>query len=161
MLIRRPESVTTSSPELFRPGPGQHRPDGFTLLELLIAVTITAILASVAYPSYLAQMRKSRRADAIQGLVQVQQAQERWRASNPSYAANSILMTPWPDGLGISPTTSGAYYTLQIGDAPTGANYTASAVARGSQTADTGCTTLTLAVDNGTATNMPATCWGK
>ncbi len=161
MLIRPPHSALTRRPALLRAGRCNCKANGFTLLELLIAVTITAILASVAYPSYLSQVRKGRRADALQGLAQVQQAQERWRAANPDYADNSRLTATWPDGLGIASTTSRAYYTLQIGDSPTGTTYTASAVARGSQTTDSGCTTLTVAVENGTATNTPATCWSQ
>ena len=37
-----------------------------TLIELLIALTIAAILAAVAYPSYLSQVAKGRRADGKQ-----------------------------------------------------------------------------------------------
>jgi type IV pilus assembly protein PilE len=133
---------------------------GFTLLEMLITIAIVGILASVAYPSYLAQVRKGRRADAIHGLAQVMQTQERWRANNPNYASNSLLTTPWPDGLGISSTTAGAYYTLTISDDPSGAAYTVSAVARGNQAGDTACITLTATIDKGTVTSTPATCWG-
>ena len=115
----------------------------------------------MAYPSYLSQVRKGRRADAIQGLAQILQTQERWRANNPTYASDSLLTTPWPDGLGLSSTSAGAHYTLVISDDPSGAAYTVSAVARGRQTGDTACTTLTVTIDKGTVTNTPATCWAQ
>jgi type IV pilus assembly protein PilE len=134
---------------------------GFTLVELLITFAIIGILASVAYPSYVSQVQKGRRADAMQGLAQVLQTQERWRSNNPSYASNSLLTTPWPDGLGLSSTTTGSYYTLTIGDEPSGTAYTVSAVARASQAGDTGCTTLTVTIDKGTVTNTPASCWAQ
>ncbi len=150
-----------TTPEQLRTRWYSRGPNGFTLPELLIVVAIIGILASVAYPSYLSQVRKGRRSDALQGLAQLQQAQEHWRANNPSYAPNSLLTTAWPEGLGIASTTAGAYYTLAIGEAPSGTAYTASAVARDSQAADTGCTTLTVTVDKGTATNTPALCWSR
>jgi type IV pilus assembly protein PilE len=141
--------------------PPQRARTGFTLPELLIAIAIVGILSSVAYPSYISQLRKGRRADAIQGLAQVLQTQERWRANNPTYASNDLLTTPWPNGLGLTSTTANAYYTLTIGDEPGGAAYTVSAVARASQAGDTGCTTLTTTIDSGMVTNTPAACWAQ
>ena len=136
---------------------------GFTLIEVMIVVAIVGILASVAYPSYLDSLRKSRRSDAVQGLAQLQQAQERWRANNTAYATNSVLATAWPNGLGITVATSGGYYTLQITGTPTGSAYTATATAVSgtSQSSDTNCTTLTVTVANGSAINTPTTCWSK
>jgi type IV pilus assembly protein PilE len=52
------------------------RHGGFTLIELMITVAIVAILAAVAYPSFMEQVRKSRRSDAITALNAVAQAQE-------------------------------------------------------------------------------------
>ena len=137
------------------------RPKGFSLLELLIALAITGILASIAYPSYLTQVRNGRRSDAIQALSQLQQAQERWRSINPSYAPNNLLATAWPDGLGITPTTVGTHYTLSIGDDASEAGYTANALARASQAADTACSTLTTTISNGTVTHTPQACWSR
>jgi type IV pilus assembly protein PilE len=102
------------------------------------------------------QVRKSRRSDAVAALSAVQQAQERWRANNATYATTVAA-------LGItSPTT---YYTLAIATspAPTGTAYTATAtaVAGKSQVKDTGCDTLTVTVTNGSANKTPDTCWRK
>ena len=145
---------------------GNLKPNGFTLIELMIAVAIIGILAAIAYPSYLSQVRKSRRSDAVQALAQVEQAQERWRANNPTYAstlANTATAPLAANGLGISSTTSGGYYTLAITGTPTNIAYTATATAvtGTSQANDTGCTVLTVTVNNGNATNTPTTCWSK
>lgn len=145
------------------------RRTGFTLIELMIVVAIVALLATVAYPSYMDQIRKGRRSDAIQGLAQVQQAQERWRSINVTYATNAQLSTAWPDGLGVAVRTAGDYYDLAIGTnpAPTGSRYvvTATAVATTSQHSDragaVACNVLTVTVDNGTATNTPTACWSR
>lgn len=50
---------------------------GFTLIELMIALVIVAILAAVAYPAYQSHVRKSRRADAMSTLTETVQALER------------------------------------------------------------------------------------
>lgn len=59
---------------------------GFTLLELLIAVAIVAILASLAYPNYREHVQRGRRMDAIGTLVSLRVAQEQWRGQHRQYA---------------------------------------------------------------------------
>lgn len=51
---------------------------GFTLIEVMIVVGIVAILAAVAYPSYMDSVRKGWRAEARSALVQEMQQQERY-----------------------------------------------------------------------------------
>src|SRR5690242_15446663 len=58
---------------------------GFTLIELLIVVVVASILMAIALPSYQNQIRKSRRADAVNAITAVQLAQEKYRASNTTY----------------------------------------------------------------------------
>lgn len=59
---------------------------GFSLTELLIVMAIVSILASITLPSYSSYVYKSRRADAIASLLQLQLAQEQWRATYGVYS---------------------------------------------------------------------------
>lgn len=143
---------------------------GFTLIEMMVVVAIVGILSSVAYPSFMSQIRKSRRSDAVAAMSGVQQAQERWRANNPNYVTTtSLITTTAPDGLGLtSLTTPGGYYLLSLSTnattgCTTGSCYTAKATAvlEKSQASDLGCTSLTVNVTNGNATKLPDVCWSK
>jgi len=60
-------------------------PKGFTLIEIMITVAIVAILAAIAYPSYLEQVRKTRRSDAIAALLKTAQVLERCYTEHNAY----------------------------------------------------------------------------
>lgn len=125
---------------------------GFTLIELMIVIAIVAILAAVAYPSYLDSIRQARRADAMDGLLDLQSQQEKWRANNTTF-------NDFADALSID-----GFYTLAVtdgSDTATGYTLTATAVAGTSQAADTGCTVMTLTVTAATprGAKTPAACW--
>lgn len=142
-----------------RPRRAQH---GFTLVEMMIAVVIIAILTMIALPSYLESVRKGRRSDAVSRLAQVQQAQERWRANNASYATLAQL--------GIPATVTGGYYTLSVGNVTAlGYEATATPLAGTPQASDTRCTTMKVTLNGpnldysstpgGYGTNSP--CWSR
>lgn len=117
---------------------------GFTLLELLITLVIVGILASIAYPSFIESVRKSRRADGIAALTQARHAQERFRANNPTYSG-----TLDNTGLNLPATSPDGHYTLAVGGNTT-KTYTATVTAKGSspQINDTACRVLKLELND-------------
>lgn len=145
---------------------------GFTLIELMIAVAVVGVLAAIAYPSFMAQVRASRRAEAVSTLSQVQQAQERWRANCPCYAGSLTAANagcPSPDcantsGLGLTLTNPRYVFAMSVAPTPAAPNnYTLTATGSGSQASDrasgASCAVLTITVASGVPTNAPAACW--
>lgn len=143
---------------------------GFTLIELMIVVVIVAVIAMVALPAFQGQIRKSRRSEAVAATAQIQQAQERWRATCPQYAtaiptANAGDCNVATSGLAIA-APAGARYTYALAAVtPTGYTLTATAIVGSSQNADTAagapCNVLTVTVTNGSAAQTPVVCWSK
>lgn len=115
-------------------------------MELMIAVAVLTIVVSVAAPLFTEQVRKSRRSEALAALAQVQQAQEKWRATNPAYAPNDQLTT----GLKLSATTGSGNYSLAISnESATGYTATATAVSTKPQAQDTRCQVIAVRMDAG------------
>ena len=66
-------------------------PRGFTLVELMIVVVIVGILASVGYPSYQEYLRRAKRAEGRNMLVQIAAEQERYYSDNNEYGTLANL----------------------------------------------------------------------
>ncbi|MBF0589482.1 MAG: prepilin-type N-terminal cleavage/methylation domain-containing protein [Magnetococcales bacterium] len=62
--------------------------DGFTLIELMIVVTIVGVLVTLAYPAYTDFINQGRRTDGKAFILEVAQRQERYLAENDTYSYN-------------------------------------------------------------------------
>ena len=130
----------------------QCKQNGMTLIELLVVVVIVAILASIALPSWTAQVQKSRRADARVMLMMVQVEQQKYRSNYSTYASSMTA-------LGLSSYESGDYYNGAIASADA-TSYTATATPTGSQSGDS-CGTFAvnqMGTDT-TGSYADADCW--
>jgi type IV pilus assembly protein PilE len=106
--------------------------NGFTLVELMIAIVIMAILVGLAYPAYQGYTRQARRADAQAGLMRVATQLEKFFTycnTYPAVATTTASTTPltqgWPTscpanppsttvGLGMSALSPDSYYEITI-----------------------------------------------
>ena len=125
---------------------------GITLIELMIVLVIVAILLGLAYPSYVDYVRKSKRGDAQQALMNWSVNQEIWRSSHATYASTTDLPAAALEHYDLSTTGTldGDEYTLQA-SAKTGNDQNNDVAKDGSS-----CATLTLD-QNGV--KSPAACW--
>jgi type IV pilus assembly protein PilE len=117
--------------------PSRRRQAGFTLVELMIATSVSGVLASIAYPSYSGAMHKLRRTEALVSMIQLQQAEERWRANNGRYGSL--------EEVGVASAIAGGNYRLSV-DAASAHGYEATAVATGAQARDAACRYMVLVV---------------
>ncbi|MBB3185463.1 type IV pilus assembly protein PilE [Halomonas fontilapidosi] len=79
------------------PSGSTRRSAGFTLIELMIAVAVIGILASIAIPSYQGYVERARVSDGQSGLMQAAQEMERCYTVNSAYLASCLVTTKSPD----------------------------------------------------------------
>jgi type IV pilus assembly protein PilE len=60
---------------------------GFTLVELLITITIISILSMIAVPAYVGQQRNATRSEAYQNLTALRLMEETFFSDNADYTA--------------------------------------------------------------------------
>ena len=161
---------------------------GFTLIELMIAVAVVSILATIAVTAYTSQVQKSRRTDARSALLDIAGREEKLFSTANAYSAlpsdlgYGAVGVPWPITVGsgyyqvyvcISTTAVGTTATstpcVAASTATAGTSYVVAALAYAStQLADTSC--QYFAVDNtgtqfatssntGSGTDTTSTCW--
>ncbi len=77
----------------------------------MITLAIVAIIATIAYPTYLNQVRKARRVEGKSLLLEAQGKQERFFTENNSYALN---MSALGYGANNVITEDGWYGVMQL-----------------------------------------------
>jgi type IV pilus assembly protein PilE len=144
------------------------RAAGFTLMEIMVVIIIVGILATIALPSYQESMRKGRRTDAKQALMDVANREEQYMLDQSTYTDDLTKL-----GYPASPMLSeNKYYSIKrVADNVSGANCAVTATtcyvlratpATGSpQADDKRCTSFTLdSTGAQTATGSDSTnCW--
>ena len=129
------------------------RARGFTLIEVMVAVVIVAVLAAVAYPSYQESVRKSKRASAKARMSEVAGRLQQFYSEAGGGATYTTTLTElqYPAGTLYS-ENRGHTVAVAAGAAGIASSYliTATPVA-----ADTACGNLTL---DHLGTFLPANC---
>ena len=126
---------------------------GFSLLEVMVAAVIVAILAMIAVPAYQGSITKGKRSDAKAGLMNVASRMEQYFLDNKSYSTDLTDL-----GFSASPTDSpDSYYTISVlaatASCPIASCYKLKAVPKHS---DSDCNPVTL---DSIGTRGPTACW--
>ncbi len=150
-----PALPSLNRPPVRRPAPARVAPRalrGFTLIELVIAIAIVAILVSVALPSYREYVRRSVRAEAQAYMMAVAARQQQFLVDTRAYAATL-------SAVGVTmPSNVSAAYTASLptpGTAPP--SLTLTLTPSGGQASDS-CGTLSIN-HSGNKTAAKTGCW--
>ena len=145
---------------------------GFTLIELMIAVVIVSILATIAIPSYRSYVLRNNRAVAKRVLTELSAKQEGFYLRQRAYATTFTAMVGiastdpaivFVDRAGqykVNATDAGVIYRIDFPVAPTMAAFTLRATALNNQAADTDCATLSLS-SAGQKSASSVDCWER
>ena len=130
------------------------RARGFTLIEVIIAMAIVAILVAVALPTYRDHMRKSRRAETQAYLMAVASRQQQFLLDTRAYAPSLATV-----GLAAPANVSAAYDVVVVAVAGPPPTFTLTATPKAS-TDQVHERCGTLGIDqSGAKTAAVATCW--
>ena len=148
------------------------RAAGVTLVELMVTLAVLAILVSVGYPMYTAQVHKARRADARAGVMALALAEEREFAAWGGYTESTATITgvSFADGAPAPDANStfnddvtrvgreyGQYYAFTVN--ATDSAFTITATTTGSQTDDTACATFSVDQTGAKSATDVDLCW--
>ena len=147
---------------------------GFTLVELMVVVVIATMLLAIAVPSYMSQIRQSRRTEARTAILDLAGREERYLSTNPAGYTNVPALLGYPGFGAANPVASGYYYLRVCSPAcapslVAAPSYTITAlpVAGQSQINDTQCASFSIDSTgkqfafNSTGADSTAYCWAN
>ncbi len=111
---------------------------GFTLIEVMIAVAVIAILTSIALPAYQSQVQTGKRTEAQNLMLELASKEQRYHSDNMRYI-NNLVTLGYPNPL----STDSGGYGVTITTFGGGASFTITADADANQENDD-CGDLTL-----------------
>jgi type IV pilus assembly protein PilE len=138
---------------------------GFTLVELMVVVVIASVLVSIAIPTYINEVRKSRRTEAKTALLDLAGREERFYNTNNTYSSTPSDLGYGAVAAAFPMTVGSGYYRINVAfTAAVGAvpgTYTITAVPISvDQIKDVQCQQFQL-TNTGVQTSTPNTtaCW--
>ncbi len=88
------------------------RPTGFTLIELMVAVAIIAVLAAIAIPNYSDYVRRGKLQEATSNLLAMRTKMEQYFQDNRSYTTpGAPVLAPCTAGSSV-PIPTLKYFTI-------------------------------------------------
>lgn len=127
------------------------RAGGFTLVELLVCLSLIGILLGIALPAYQEHIQRVRRVEAQKSLVELAQSLERFYTSRGSYVGATLPFDQSPRDTGK------AFYHLGFASGPDESRYVLQAEPVGAMAADA-CGVLTL-TSSGLRGAAAERCW--
>jgi len=118
---------------------------GFSLIELLVALAVAGLLATIALPGYTHVINRALRQDGRLSLLRIQHRQESHFATHLTYS-RALGEGATSPGLAIDARSHDGHYLLELRTSDDGLTYTAIASAdpAGRQSADTHCVHLAI-----------------
>jgi type IV pilus assembly protein PilA len=129
----------------------KHREKGFTLVELLVVIVITGILAAIAIPNLLNQDVKAKQTEAKQNIALINKTQNSFRAENSSFATSFDVLAIGNISGGTTGTSTNYSYTI------TGTTDSSTVIASPSDTALKGYSGGNVRFSNGANLNVIGT----
>jgi type IV pilus assembly protein PilE len=130
---------------------------GFSLVELMIVVSIVAVLVAIALPRYEQYVQRTHLANARSALLQTAQWMERAATAQGFYPPAAAV----PPGVRV--VEGNRYATVTVVVSADGANYTATAAPQGAQV-NNACGSLTLTQSGArgrSGTGPVSECWER
>ena len=88
----------------------RRRPAGFTMIDVLVAIALTAVLAAVALPAYREQLARARRSEMQTALLEDAAYMQRYYAANNAFSGTPLPQLPVP----VSPRAGTPAYTIAV-----------------------------------------------